>query len=218
LKIGAGIIFFNCRQELRRCLDSLKSLDTVIAIDGRFPTHPSRYRYSKDWSKELCDKYGNVHYYRYARNQIMKRNLYLDLAKLYNLDYILVMDSDSWLEIEDWDKFKKQLEANLNDDHIMYLVKFQNGDHNFHWLYLFKPKGLKYFKLHNLIVHKCGFRTLIPWSPYEKFVHGITIHHDHALRTGQQIIQTMEYRHNKQPIESKLREAMGYMPYASNEL
>lgn len=142
----------------------------------------------------------------------------LSLAKIYKLDYMLVMDSDAWIEEQDWEIFAKSLEKNLKDDHIIYTVHFRHSTDTFRWAYLYKPDGMRYYLLHNYLRHRCGMGTLIPWCPAAKFVPGITINHSDNLRHAHYKEMRKRYREWKKPLESAMRVRLGYPPYRSNEM
>ena len=83
----------NVERFLPMCLKSVKDADNIVYIDGG----------SKDKSKEIARKYGEVIYNRY--DQLSKkmngqqRNVYLNYVKQkYPNDWCLVLDADEVVE------------------------------------------------------------------------------------------------------------------------
>ena len=214
MKVGAYVLYYNSRRELKRCLDSLKAFDVVITIDGRFPNCPSPYPLSTDGSSELAREYQNVVDYRIPKDQIYQRNFGMQTAEEMKLDYLLVVDSDSWVEHFDKATFKKNLESHMGDPNIYYNVLF-NWDSIFRWCYLYKPRGLRHYRAHNILRHRCGAHMMIPWVDCP-LIEGIQLTQNKFLRNPDTQKAISAYRKWKKPIENTARLELGYQPMAEN--
>ncbi len=214
MKVGATILYYDSKRELKRCLDSLKAFDVVITIDGRFPNYPSPYPLSTDGSSELASSYQNVIDYRIPKDQLYQRNFAMRTAEEMKLDYLLVLDSDSWLEHFDEDTFKKSLEGHMDSSQIYYNIRYQ-WERVFRWCYLYKPRGLRYYRAHNILRHRCGLHTMITWVDCP-LIEGIKINHNRNFRTGDSYRSRATYRRWKKPIENTARLELGYEPMAKN--
>src|SRR5689334_22428156 len=95
-KVAAGLIFYEDAKSLVRCLDSLDNFDCVICVDGRFSEFTScanEAGLSDTGTREIVESYRNTLLIDYPRrDEVRKRNAYLQLAKEY--DWLLVIDSD----------------------------------------------------------------------------------------------------------------------------
>ena len=182
MKVGATILYYDSKRELKRCLDSLKAFDVVITIDGRFPNYPSPYPLSTDGSSELASSYQNVIDYRIPKDQLYQRNFAMRTAEEMKLDFLLVLDSDSWLEHFDEDTFKKSLEGHMDSSQIYFNIRYQ-WDRIFRWCYIYKPRGLRYYRAHNILQHRCGLHTMIPWVDAPT-IDGILVNHNKTHRSS----------------------------------
>jgi len=214
VNVGAYVLYYNSRRELKRCLESIKTFDQVITIDGRFPNYPSPYPLSTDGSSELAKSYPNVVDYRMPLDQLSQRNFAMQTAEEMKLDYLLVLDSDAWVEHLEKDTFKKSLKSHLDSSGIFFNVRYQ-WDRLFNWCYIYKPRGLRYHRAHNILRHRCGVHTLIPWVDCP-LIDGISINHNRNFRTSDSYRQRTTYRRWKKPIENEARIELGYTPMPVN--
>jgi len=97
----------DCEKFLPMCLDSIKSADAIVYLDGG----------SKDKSKEIARKYGEVIYNKY--DQLSKkangkqRNIYLNYIKeKYPDDWCLALDADE--VVEDLNRVKEYIQTMEN--------------------------------------------------------------------------------------------------------
>jgi len=113
LRVAAGIIGFNDKEGLRRTINSVyKGVDLIIYIDGKFPTFPYSSDLSDDGSRELILN-------GFAEKSILvdcpepeynKRQKYLDLCEQYDIDVLLIIDTDEYIidEFSDWSMFREE--------------------------------------------------------------------------------------------------------------
>lgn len=113
MKVALGLIGYNCKPEITRALDGWAGhVDCMILGDGKFDFYPDNTDYSTDGWLEFCEKrYDNVITYKYAGDQYTKRQKYLDIAGEENCDFLIVVDTDEYLDPywQNWDRFYKQL-------------------------------------------------------------------------------------------------------------
>lgn len=104
-KIGVGINFFDDPYGLERILTSngfYKNIDKIFLIDGRYKNRNDKPEHDELLVKMVSSRYDKIHYVKMNDyKQIEKRNKYWELAEQYNMDYMLVLDSDEYAVIED---------------------------------------------------------------------------------------------------------------------
>lgn len=196
--LGAGIVTFQDRNSLKRCLDSLSDFREVIVIDGAYAGYPSENRYSTDGTYELCKKYHNVRVFTlYDKTEIEKRTLYLKLAAELDVTHLLIIDSDEWLV----GKFE-----NLPTERGVYSVDFCNSDGN-HWhspRLIVDPRNYEYWGAH------CVIKDLTTGSIFrlksENVVKGVTIHSDDKLRKPEYQVAWEKYRDIQKPMERPVKD------------
>jgi len=137
----------------------------VLAVDGRYPTFPGKDPHSTDGSRQICEVFDNVFLYTYPKDQVAKRNFCFDMACTYGLDFIVVLDSDSFIVDFDQREFESALERchRLGFKYMSY--KFFNGK-RISWQFpLIYSTELRYYRLHNVLRHTCGFYSMVPFIP-----------------------------------------------------
>ena len=191
MRFGAGISFYNDVKALERCLDSLQELDKIICVDGRYPGFRSRSDLSNDGSTEVVRGFPNTLLVDYPATQIQKRNRYLQLSKDYELDFLLIMDSDEYIEEgANWPLFKHACEESVRldeYDYRIYDVRYQNempwdlGERPRVW---FKPWQIRYdVKQYRWIIKaKCKDRPVYEGDNGRRLLPGITIKHQRSVR------------------------------------
>jgi glycosyltransferase involved in cell wall biosynthesis len=193
VRFGAGISFFNDVSGLTRCLDSLgQNIDQIFCVDGRYPGFHSPDDLSTDGSREVVQEYANSLLVDAPRTtQIRKRNKYLQLSKEYGLDFLLILDSDEYIqEGADWSLFKHACEESVRLDEYQYRiydVRYQNemewdlGERPRVW---FKPWQIRYDVKHYrwIIRAKCKDRPVYEGNCGRRLLPGITIKHQRSIR------------------------------------
>jgi len=116
--IGIGVLSYNCRDELERCLDSLKDFK-VIVVDGKwndFIDNNDSYK-STDGTIELAQSYSNVILLESPNNsEAFNRNQYIIEGMKMGCDIMFWVDSDEWVELPcGYDFLCHGIERVLND-------------------------------------------------------------------------------------------------------
>lgn len=110
LKLAAGVVFYNDYLGLKRCLHSLRHFDHVFCIDGKFATFPSEKELSDDITRDMVRSCPNAMLYDAPNlSETQKRSIYLELARQYACDWLLVIDSDEWVQYFDYTQFKEHV-------------------------------------------------------------------------------------------------------------
>lgn len=104
IMIGIGVVCWietdEQLPELERCLDSLQSFYPVFVINGKWNDMSGNNPRSTDKANDLIDSYSNIiHISSPNQPEFVNRNKYLDLAMKFNLDYLIWVDSDEWVEM-----------------------------------------------------------------------------------------------------------------------
>jgi len=118
MKIGIGI---NCWDEPQGVLRILQGknvyefFDNIIIIEGRYKGRSDEAEKDGRIMDEIPQSFNKVIYERLENViQIEKRNRYLEIAGTLNLDWLVVCDTDEYLEIEDPKVFRKFLEEHYD--------------------------------------------------------------------------------------------------------
>src|SRR5215208_3259371 len=135
--IAIGLSFFEDVNCLERCLDSVLKEDEalrpyvkVLAIDGKYKGYPIDHDLSEDGSRELIqqyqDKYGNHRLELYDHPNLherFKRQRYVDIAASQQIPWLLILDSDEYIQIakgrtEKFIRELKHIEEEWHDTNI----------------------------------------------------------------------------------------------------
>lgn len=191
-KLGSGLIFYNDRASLKRCLDSLTVLNPVFCIDGRFPNFSGDGDLSTDGSRELVKSYTNTILVDYPGSEVDKRNKYLELAAKYGLSHLLIIDSDEWILDVDWPRLEKSLEAQQSGN--IFCINFVNlGNETVAPRLWRNPGELEYLEAHN-IFRRRGSGEITRSTAGGPLIEGITLAGDANLRTKEQEVKTSDYQ------------------------
>jgi len=99
----------------------------IYLVNGRYKEFNHDWDYSPKWTTlNLKDKYPNVEVVNCCATQLVKRQIYLEMAGADNCDYLLVMDSDDYIhpDFRDWDSFYKELEQVYDEEELLYFLWF----------------------------------------------------------------------------------------------
>lgn len=121
--VAVGCVFFQDKDGLERLLDSCyENVDYIFLIDGRCKLYESTFPFSTDNYEDILEKYPNV-VVDVAADLLEheKRNHYLKMCKEFDIDFLLIADSDEYFYDCNWNKFRDELK-DLNDDYI-YNIK-----------------------------------------------------------------------------------------------
>src|SRR5262245_1848558 len=121
LKIGIGLAFYQDFDSLRRMLQSCQSypIDLIIAIDGKYDTHPAAKSLSDKPVRDLFKGFQTPYKLIDAPNlsQNAKRQIYFDKSEEYGLDVLIVMDTDEFFisQKTNWPLFVDDLRNKIAD-------------------------------------------------------------------------------------------------------
>jgi hypothetical protein len=119
--IGFCVSFFEDVNCIDRCLssvldnDELRQYSKMLCLDGKYRGYPIDHDLSEDGSRELILDYakrypGLVELYDFPNlHERFKRQRYVNLAAQQEIPYIIIMDSDEWIQIARVEKFIKEL-------------------------------------------------------------------------------------------------------------
>ena len=177
-----------------RCLASLqvREIEKILLIDGRYHGFHSDSELSNDGSRQVANRYPNTLLFDLASTQINKRNRYLQLSKKYGLDFLLILDSDEFIQDgADWALFKHACNEAVRLDrgqYRIYDVRYQNemlwdlGERPRLW---FKPWQIRYDVKHYrwIIKANCKDRPVYEGNCGRRLLPGITIEHHRSIRS-----------------------------------
>lgn len=119
--IAVGLSFYEDVNSIGRCLSSvLDNADLidhvkVIAIDGVYKGYPAKNPLSEDGSRELVNDFkrqypNSVELYDYpGLHERFKRQKYVDIAASQNIPFLLILDSDEYIECKNTANFLDEL-------------------------------------------------------------------------------------------------------------
>ena len=221
--VAAGIIFFNDEKGLQRCLRSIQSyVDLIIAIDGKFKYFEDDHDFSIDNSRKVVESFPNANYYCYPNlTEIDKRNKYLEIAGIKEIDFLLVIDSDEYAVI-DMNELSNNL-AKIKKYKTSALVKGKRQDtpdvygtkifekhfekpnfirERYIERIFYKPGKLRYQSVHCNLVDIDNLSRNFTTGKYSSEIHGITLYNDDDLRTHHYLERSVQYQ--RELLESEI--------------
>ena len=196
IRLGAGIIFFNDYSSLKRCINSInEGVDIIFAIDGKFPTFPGDSQLSTDGSRELVNSYSKCLLVDCPKSEFEKREKYLEYCALYNIDILLIIDSDEFfLNDRDWETIRRNLKTAIFDrdkcEYNVYAVMLQCLENSQEFSpyprIWYDPSRMEYYAgRHYYFRNKDMNKNNIPdqCDFVSRVIEGIELGHDHSLRS-----------------------------------
>lgn len=185
--IGIGIVCYIDKEsqlpELQRCLDSVSQFYPVFVIDGKWNDVKGNINTSIDKAYDLIESYSNViHVLSPNRPEFVNRNRYHRLAMLWQLDYLISLDTDEYVEFTD---NKAYFMSNIDDKALCSYLKCTGKGHGgtFETQKLYRYPG---FMRHKLKHNELFFLDKDVRKYASKAPDGIIIHHDKDFRDGTQ--------------------------------
>lgn len=206
---------------VQRGIESVKShVDYIFAIDGRYTDEQgvALFPDSEPLSHEIVRNYlkriPNVILVDLPATEIQKRGKYLELARQYDCEYLIILDGDEFVLPEsDWQTFRANLEqcGNGNNQGInVYGIKYEYSYPTHHdatnyprlW---FRPWEMEYHHAH------CLFRNKVTGKVQKSSsggpcIEGIRMAGDDSLRNREYQLQSFEYQTWLIEHESEIRE------------
>ena len=214
MRIAIGLNEFNEKDNLEITLPQLKDFDLVIVVDGKYPHFDYPSDYSDDGSREILEKFENTSLIPIAANQIIKRNTYLNYAKIRGYDFLLVLDADMSVKV-DWETFREQLKSLKVDDYLAYNVQINVCEQQWPFALLYKPDRVEYHIIHHVLrCRKCRFELDITQQHTDN-VKGITITHRQSHRSQEWELAKKQYQARKLLWENKARRERGMVEIRS---
>ena len=130
IKLSVGISYFVTNvyqfQELLRCLDPVyQNVHRIYAVDGRYTEFKHDLDYSIDGTNEaLRQRYPNIEIVKCCATQLVKRQIYLEMAQ--EEEFLLVLDSDDYVhpDFVNWHLFYEELEQVMEEKEMLYFLWF----------------------------------------------------------------------------------------------
>ena len=129
-----GIGYENSKEEIFRCCDGwVGHVDGMVWFDGRFDFFPAENDYSTTgWLDAAESRYGSKCDFiagQYSGRQIIKRQKTFDAAAKAGADYIIVVDTEEWVDPlwNDFDRFYK---------HLVALSEYTKDRNFYQWIYI----------------------------------------------------------------------------------
>jgi len=138
--IAVGLSFFEDISCLEKSLDSVlanpdfRQYVKVIAIDGKYKGYPIDHDLSEDGSREVIQDYiskypGHIELFDYPNDhERFKRQRYVNIAAQQEIPWLLILDSDEWIQIPKVERFireLKRIEEEWHDTNIENVLPTQ---------------------------------------------------------------------------------------------
>lgn len=218
MKVAVACCCFDDVRGVERLLDSCyDKVDYVFIVDGKYKDYESAFPFSTDGLDELIEeskKYHNV-VYEEASNllEYQKRSVYLDMCREYDIDCLIIADSDEYFFDCDWKQFRKDLLGmksyiyNLKNYTLKMGMKIPVNDPRI-WM---RPQELEYKNQRHYQFGRIGHDSVIVGKEtiYSlKLIHDPTIRSDYRTQKHDEYIKNLEeYEKFKQLIECNKEKA-----------
>ncbi len=223
LKVAVGTIFHNKPKELDRLGNSLSHMgvDYWFLVGGGFDGSPGFSAtddetlnvivkhmkiQGENGDQGILVKFDEMH----GANEFQKRMKYVDLCRQYGANALVIIDSDEyaygneeWGFEKNWEKFRRFFYTYLEryPDHNVYSIRFIYNEflaHDFHarcWGYPDKMAYVQgsHYKFGNIEtddVNDVLFTHQGSWGVVE----GISLKHDHSLRSEEDMRSRKQYQ------------------------
>lgn len=203
MKIGIGYCYYNDLDSIKRGIPTfVGDVDFIFAIDGKFSLRDGP-DYSIDGSTEYLEQFKNVIIEKFVGMEHDKRQRYIELAKEYKVDVLIIIDSDEYVAEADWVKFRNNLEKILNSpDNIHGVNFFTDGNITQYPRVWIRPHQIKYWNAHCLFeVNGNVMRSPKSLKPVE----GILFKMDDGLRSEEYLKETSNYQYKMIEFERPYR-------------
>jgi hypothetical protein len=209
LNIALATIFYNNKRELERQINSIPSGGSIthyFGIDGIF-----QYNFGKDGNKTGLSNDGSRELIQSLEEkgvkvviddcpneiEFTKRNRYLELCEKYNIDIMIIVDSDEYFyyydkdPLEQWAKFRLEMAKliKINPNQNVYAIRtILAEDYAFmeYFRVWYRPGDMRYFR--NSHYHYLNMKN----GEYEAHKDQKIMHTQQAIAT----IQSLMLRHN----------------------
>ena len=201
--IGIGYCYYNDVESIKRGLPTFADkVDYIFAIDGKFSLRDGP-DFSNDGSTEYIEHFKNAIIRKFVGMEHDKRQRYIELAKEYNVDVLIIIDSDEYVAEADWDLFRKNLEKILDSDQNIHGVNFfTDGNITQYPRVWIRPHQIRYWNAHCLFeVNGNVIRSPKSLKPVE----GILFKMDDGLRSEEYLKETSNYQYKMIDYEKPFR-------------
>ena len=197
-------------------------LTLLIAVDGKYKGYPAKNPISSDQCIDLIKAFQTpyVYYNGADLNQNEKRQIYFNVSNRFDLDCLIVMDSDEYFihDKTNWPLFMEDLEQKIKDNahtwrHAycipVYLKdkgtqQMEQGYYENLPRIFYRPWELRYVDDHYTIRNKeTGVMMTFEGNAV---VSNIAMGHDHNLRTKEYNANTKKYEEELIEYENSVRD------------
>ena len=202
MKIAAGINVWDDPVGLLYLFehgDFWKYIDIAYVIDGRYENRGDRPEFDQKITEAIISKYGDrVRYISMGgKKQIDKRNKYWEWAEEEDIDFLLVIDTDEWIEFQP--QFNTTLEICKEYDSQCFPIEHDNMGVSGSRPRLFKKpfnyrhKDREHNISHGALYRKDGtevIEEMYRWSleyGKRKTILGVKMFHDKKFRSDKRV-------------------------------
>lgn len=168
----------------------------MYAVDGKFKEYPGDFQpLSTDGSREFLKSFSNITIIdRPDSYEIDKRNAYLEAAGKDDMDVLLVIDADEYIQSINWAQFFTACHVQMSRPGLYKVRGFDNGTFDPWPRLVHPPKDFEYHILHYGFRYKPSgyFNNASTFARTE--IKGVKIMHDEAHRTPEQLQSARSYQ------------------------
>ena len=201
--IGIGYCFYNDIESIKRGLPTFADkVDYIFAIDGKFSLRDGP-DFSNDGSTEFIESFKNAVVRKFVGMEHDKRQQYIELAKDYKVDVLIIIDSDEYVAEADWVLFRENLSKIISSEQNIHGVNFlTDGNITQYPRVWIRPHQIKYWNAHCLFeVNGNVIRSPKCLKPVE----GILLKMDDTLRSEEYLKETSNYQYKMIDFERPFR-------------
>jgi len=189
VRVAVGCCVYQDVEGVERLIESCyENIDYIFLIDGKYKLYEddNPLPFSTDGLDELTEKYPNlIIRIKIGLSEHEKRQTYLDLCREFDIDFLIIADSDEYFYDCNWNKFR---------DELPYLEDYIYNIKNYQYVKgmdtimpidnprLWRKPGLMEYK--NNAHYQFGFRdgdVLVPQGA----IYSIKLYHDPHLRSDE---------------------------------
>ena len=203
MKICIGYCYYNDLKSIQRGIPSfVDEVDYIFAIDGKF-SFRNGPDFSNDGSTEYLRQFKNVIIEQFVGMEHDKRQRYIELAKQYNVDVLIIVDSDEYVDSADWPLFRENLSKILDSEQNIHGVNFfTDGNITQYPRVWIRPHQIRYWNAHCLFeVNGSIMRSPKSLKPVE----GILFKMDDGLRSEEYLKENSNYQYKMIEYEKPFR-------------
>lgn len=211
IKLDVGFCFYETDlATVKRAIESIKEhVRYIFAIDGKYEFFESDDELSSPDVRMYLSCISNVILVDAPNlKEPEKRNKYIDLAKKYNSDWMLMLDADEYITDEtDWERVYEYLPQISGSEPAIWgaTLRSSNGKELSYPRMWRNPHKIRYMKTHNFFEFQTDhrvFKSSVTWPK----IPGIFIKGNDKMRSKEYVDKSYQYQKKLMAYEKPYKE------------